>query len=176
MIGILIILIKGFASAIPFLMDHAGYSNWPNAGSSWIYGSQMYDSGWMADYIRSIGSNWIPALAVSGVIFLAGSILAYIKRLSYSMTPYILTDNPNIGYDRALKLSMAMTGGQKWRMFVLYLSFIGWGLLALLTAGLGCLFLAPYVAATRAQLYVRLRDSAINGGLTTPEEMNVFPR
>ena len=49
-------------------------------------------------------------------------VIATVKSLSYSMVPYILTDNPAIGYSRALKLSIAMTHGHKWRMFVLGLS------------------------------------------------------
>ena len=171
MIGIFIILVKGFTTFIPFFMDDAFYSNWPNMG-----GNMLYNNNWVSDYLRSIDSSWIPALIVSGVIYLAGSILAYIKTLSYSMTPYILTDNPAIGYERALKLSMAMTDGHKWRMFVLYLSFIGWALLALLTFGIGFIFLNPYILATRAELYVMLRDGAVNSGLTSPEEMNVFPQ
>lgn len=171
LLGTIIIMIKGFTAAIPFFMDSSVYSNFPSMNDSW-----MYSGTWLNDYLNTIDSSWIPSLAVSGVIYIAGSILVFIKSLSYSMTPYILTDNPNIGFDRALKLSMAMTDGQKWRIFVLYLSFIGWALLALLTFGIGYLFLAPYVTATRSELYVKLRDNAINGGLTTPEEMKVFPK
>lgn len=47
-----------------------------------------------------------------------------IKAISYIMMPFILADNPQIGYDRALKLSMAMTKGHKGAIFVLALSFI----------------------------------------------------
>jgi uncharacterized membrane protein len=118
--------------------------------------------------------SWISILVACGVIFVAGTIIAVIKSLSYSMTAYILTDNPYIGYDRALKLSIAMTYGHKWRMFVLYLSFAGWVLLSLLTLGIGSIFLTPYISATQAQLYAKLRDNAINSGLTTASELNVY--
>ncbi len=171
LIGIFILLVKGFTTIIPFFMDNSFYSGWPNTGGDWLY-----DNSWVTEYLRTFDSSWIPALAVSGVIYIAGSILAYIKQLSYSMTPYILTDNPQVGYERALKLSMAMTNGHKWEIFVLYLSFISWALLGVLTLGLGFLFLSPYIQATRAQLYVKLRNIAIQSGLTTPEELNVFPQ
>lgn len=171
LIGIFIIIVKGFTTMIPLFMEDSFYTSWPGIGGNW-----PYDNNWVSEYVRSIDSSWIPALAVSGVIYIAGSILVLIKALSYSMTPFILTDNPGIGYERALKLSMAMTDGYKWQMFVLYLSFIGWALLAILTFGLGFIFLTPYIQATRAALYVKLRDSAINNGLTSPEEMNVFPQ
>jgi uncharacterized membrane protein len=171
LIGVFIVIAKALSAMLPLLMDSALYSDWPYMGGSWLY-----DNSWAAEYLRTFDSSWITPLVVSGIILIAGSILACIKALSYSMTPYILTDNPYIGYERALKLSMTMTDGHKWRIFVLYLSFIGWVLLAFLTLGFGFLFLAPYIEATRAALYVKLRDNAINKGLTSPEEMNVFPQ
>lgn len=154
MIGVFILAAKGLTLYLPYFMDYSLVPDFSN--------------------ILQLDRSWIPALAASGIIAIAGMIIAYIKTLSYSMTPYILTDNPDIGYQRALKLSMAMTHGQKWEMFVLTLSFIGWDLLAVLTFGLGFLFLAPYVEATNAQLYVKLRDNAINNGLTSSEELRVF--
>jgi uncharacterized membrane protein len=170
MIGIFIVIVKSIPSLIQFFADNSLYSNWQSM-NNW---RDIYT--WLGEYMRTIDSSWIPALVVSGVIYLTGSILAFIKALSYSMTPYILTDNPTIGYERALKLSMAMTDGHKWQIFVLYLSFIGWVPLLLLTFGLGALFLAPYIQATQAELYVKLRENAVNSGLTSPQEMNVFPQ
>ena len=41
--------------------------------------------------------------------------------------------------------------GEKWHLFLLQLSFIGWYLLCLPTFGLGILFLTPYYMATMAE-------------------------
>lgn len=169
--GLFIIIVKGFTTIIPFFMDNSFFANLPDSGGGWLYGSE-----WMSEYIRSIDSSWTGPLIVSGVIYIAGTIIVLMKTLSYSMTPYILTDNPMIGYERALKLSIAMTHGHKWRMFVLYLSFTGWVLLSILTLGIGFIFLSPYIHSTMAALYAKLRDIAIDSGLTSPEEMNVFPK
>jgi uncharacterized membrane protein len=166
-VGFIIVLTKWITTLLPFITTGM-LSSSPDM---FPFSQDMFP---MVNF--NFDSSWIPILIACGVIYLAGMILAYVKMLSYSMTPYILTDNPAIGYARALKLSIAMTNGHKWRIFVLWLSFIGWGLLALLTLGIGFLFLAPYVAATQAQLYVRLRDDAINGGLTTAQELNVCPK
>ena len=47
--------------------------------------------------------------------------------------------------------------GQKWKAFVLDLSFIGWEILSLFTARiLGLLFVSPYRNMTNAALYERL--------------------
>ena len=53
-----------------------------------------------------------------------------------------------------------MTDGQKWEIFVLQLSFLGWILLGSLLCGIGLFFVEPYVQATYAELYAKLRDRA----------------
>lgn len=94
-----------------------------------------------------------------------------IKMYAYRMVPYILAENPTIGHERALELSNDMTRGEKWDMFVLDLSFSGWFLLGALAFGVGILFVQPYFDATHAQLYLRLREKAIQQSLTTHTEL-----
>lgn len=96
-----------------------------------------------------------------------------IKSYAYSMVPFILADNPGIGYRRAVELSNDMTRGHKFRIFVLGLSFLGWIFLGLLALGIGILFVLPYINATNAQLYLTLRQNAIDKGFTTREELNL---
>lgn len=97
-----------------------------------------------------------------------------IKSYAYRMVPYILADNPNIGYKRALELSNQMTGGEKFNMFVLDLSFLGWNLLGLLLCGIGGIFVRPYENATEAELYLVLKQNAIDNNLCTPYELGVI--
>ncbi len=94
-----------------------------------------------------------------------------VKSYSYSMVPYILAENPNIGNRRAIELSNKMTDGHKFDMFVLDLSFIGWKLLGVLTLGIGLIFLDPYINATKAELYLVLRENALNSGICSYEEL-----
>lgn len=80
-----------------------------------------------------------------------------IKSIAYSMTPYILADRPDVSPTDALKLSMAMTDGHKGELFVMYLSFIGWNLVTLVTFGIaGIFFVDPYYSATSAGFYQEL--------------------
>ncbi|MCK5811950.1 MAG: DUF975 family protein [Clostridiales bacterium] len=79
-----------------------------------------------------------------------------IKSYAYMMVPYLLADNPNLGYKEALRLSDEMTKGYKLDIFILDLSFIGWYLLGLITCGVGVLFVKPYHDATHAELYIEL--------------------
>lgn len=96
-----------------------------------------------------------------------------IKSYAFSMVPYILADNPEIGYKRALELSEDMTSGHKWNMFVLDLSFIGWYLLGALAFGIGTLFVNPYVDATKAQLYLTLRKEAVVSSVCSADELKL---
>ena len=96
-----------------------------------------------------------------------------IKSYSYRMVPYILADNPNLGADEAITLSRQMMDGNKFSLFVLELSFLGWYLLGALALGIGILFVNPYYNATEAQLYLFLRDRAIGLGYCTNEDLNL---
>lgn len=77
-----------------------------------------------------------------------------IKQLSYSMTFYILNDHPEYTAKQAITESRKMMNGHKWNLFVLYLSFIGWDLLSVLTLGiLEIVYVAPYRKAAVAGFY-----------------------
>jgi hypothetical protein len=103
--------------------------------------------------------------------FLLLIIPGIIKFYAYRMVPYILSENPSIGSKRSLELSSSMTRGQKFDIFVLDLSFIGWFILGALALGVGVLFVQPYYDATNAELYLSLRERALDEGLTSPEEL-----
>ena len=92
---------------------------------------------------------WLLLLIVPGVI----------KAYEYSMIPYLLAENPNISADEAFSLSKQMTTGQKMDLFVLDLSFLGWIILGLICCGIGILFVLPYPEATRAEVYLILKES-----------------
>lgn len=92
---------------------------------------------------------WSLLLIVPGII--AG--------LRYAMSFYIMNDHPELTAMEAIERSKQMMYGHKWRYFVLQLSFIGWGLLCVLTLGIGLLWLIPYMAATTANFYEDLSRS-----------------
>ena len=81
-----------------------------------------------------------------------------VKAYEYRMIPYLLADDPTMTKDEAFAQSKRMMMGNKWRAFVLDLSFIGWYLLAIPTLGLVTIFYAsPYKKMTDAALYEELR-------------------
>ena len=97
-----------------------------------------------------------------------------IKSYEYSMVPYILAENPQMPTDRAFELSKLMTRGEKWKIFVLDLSFLGWKILGVLCCGIGGIFLAPYIEATYAELYQVMREKALGLGFSNYFELPGF--
>lgn len=85
-----------------------------------------------------------------------------IKTYEYRMIPYILAENPKAKRKEAFKLSKQMMKGNKWKTFILDMSFFGWNFLSVLTGGLLSIFYVnPYNAATIAELYSTLRKDAL---------------
>ena len=81
-----------------------------------------------------------------------------IKTYSYYLVPCIMAENPDIRTLDAITLSRRMMKGHKWECFVLELSFLGWEVLGILTAGLSNFFFnTPYKAAVMAEYYANLR-------------------
>lgn len=83
----------------------------------------------------------------------------FIKTYEYRMIPYILAENPTIKRKEAFEISKKMMKGNKWKAFILDISFFGWNILSVLTFGLlSILYVNPYNAATNAELYVKLKE------------------
>lgn len=101
-------------------------------------------------------SLWTLLLIIPGII----------KAFSYAMTPYILEEYPELGANDAIDRSRAMMHGHKFDLFYLYLGFLGWAILCLFTAGIGFLWLVPYMETAQAAFYEEVKaEYALNGGL-----------
>jgi len=124
-------------------------------------------------YLAIVGSMFLKGLQ-NFLWFLLFIIPGIVKAYAYSMVPYILADNPNIGARKAIRLSNQMTYGYKFDMFILDLSFIGWKLLGLLALVIGVLFVQPYVDATKAELYLVLRKNALDKGICTYDDLMLY--
>ncbi len=82
-----------------------------------------------------------------------------IKGYSYALTQYISIDNQTLKAEECINQSMKMMNGNKWRLFLLDLSFIGWYLLAIFfTLGIGLLWVVPYHETARILFYEDLKS------------------
>lgn len=98
----------------------------------------------------------ITVLTFIGLILLVipGVILIY----AYSQSYYIMAENPELSITECMKKSRQLMDGHKGELFLLHLSFIGWGILAILTVGIGFLWLTPYMKVTETYYYLYLKE------------------
>lgn len=77
-----------------------------------------------------------------------------IKAYEYKMIPYLLSENPDMPMEEVFAESKMLMTGNKWKAFVLDLSFILWDIASVLTCGIaGIFWVEPYKASTQAALY-----------------------
>ena len=120
----------------------------------------------LSNYWHKVWGMFLYALKITlwTLLFIIPGI---IMTFAYAMTPYILEEHPEISGWEASTRSREMMKGHKFDLFYLYLSFIGWFLLALLTLGIGFLWLVPYVDAAKAAFY---NDLKLEQGEGVPAE------
>ncbi len=80
-----------------------------------------------------------------------------IKGLAYSMSLFILRENPDMTITEVISTSRKMMKGHKMDLFLLSLSFIGWAILSVITLGIGSLWLTPYLQTSYAAFYETLK-------------------
>lgn len=91
-----------------------------------------------------------------------------IKAYEYKMIPYLLSENPDMPMEEVFAESKRLMTGNKWKAFVLDLSFILWDIASALTCGIaGIFWVAPYKASTQAALY-----EAVKYGTTDAKTVN----
>ena len=98
------------------------------------------------------------------LLFIPGIVKSY----SYAMTDYILADHPEYTATQAINESRRMMDGNKMRLFMLDLSFIGWFVVGCLTFGIGFAWVMPYMMTAKTHFYEEISgeiyiDDILNG-------------
>ena len=118
----------------------------------------------LAGFNENFSDSSVLAIAESLYLFLWSCLLfipGIIKSYSYAMSMYILEKNPKTTWDEAHKFSKKLMDGNKWTLFVLDLSFIGWYLVGFLCFGVGFLFVKTYHKLTRYYFFETLYESSL---------------
>lgn len=108
------------------------------------------------DGFKDLAQSLVTFILVSVFTFLWSLLFiipGIIAALSYSQAFYIMAEKKNIKAGDAIKKSKAMMQGHKWKLFCLSWRFFGWFILAVLTLGIGFLWLIPYVQVSLANFY-----------------------
>lgn len=117
------------------------------------------------DYFRWFKTAFCARFLTGLVIFLWSLLLiipGIVATYTYAMVPYILAEDPEMTASDALAASKRMMEGNRWRLFCLEFSFVGWVILCAFTLGIGNLFLTPYRAAAKAAFYRDLRGQNVS--------------
>ena len=122
--------------------------------------NQLFDG--FKDYGRTLGTYLLFSLYIFlwALLFIIPGIIA---QIGYSQVWFILAEDDQISPNDALKKSKEMMYGYKMQFFLLGLSFIGWLLLAILTCGIGLLWVIPYMQTANAKFYEDLKANYNSG-------------
>ena len=103
-----------------------------------------------------VTSPWMQPIIV--ILGLLGTVGLIIVMYSYVMTYFILAETPDTPVFDCIRRSKHMMAGRKWKFFMLQL--IGWSLLALLTCGIGFLWVGAYSIAAKTHFYLDVKGRA----------------
>ena len=107
-------------------------------------------------FVNDLGGNIVLGLLIT--VFTALWSLLFVipgivKAYSYSMAFFIKHDNPSYEWKQCIDESRKMMNGNKMRLFLLDISFIGWLIVGSLCFGIGTLWVTPYINAAHANFY-----------------------
>ena len=143
---LLLPLAAGIANAFRLLFENSD----PNVAGN------MFNLAFRGNYLHVVaGMMLVSVVLIFG--FMLFIIPGIIWTFAYSMTPYILVENPELSITDAMKKSRLMMKGHKFDLFYLELSFIGWAILSVLTLGIGYIWLQPYMATSMAAFWDDLK-------------------
>jgi len=160
----LIILIALVAIAVAIVID-AFIINPLEVGSKRFFLRNLNQTAEVKEIAYAFDNNYmeiVKTVLLRDVFIALWSLLfiipGIIKSYEYRMIPYLMADDPTLTRTQAFEMSKNMMHGNKWKAFVLDLSFLGWNILSLLTLGiLGIFYVYPYEFMTDAALYEALR-------------------
>ena len=102
----------------------------------------------------TLGFSGITIIGLIG--YIASLIYLVVKGYLYSLSYYILNDNPDKTGKEIVEESEKLMKGNRWSFFWLGLTFIGWAILSVFTFGIGMLWLIPYIMVTFVCFYESL--------------------
>ena len=89
-------------------------------------------------------------IGLVAIISYCAAVFAIMNRsIAYSMNWFVLAKTPDVGVVEAMNISKKITKGHKLELFGLYLSFICWFILSVLTFGLLLLWVMPFYCMTQ---------------------------
>lgn len=128
--------------------------------ANFIYGAYHGEKVDVITLFKSFNKDILKSIVLGAVstiyIFLWGLLFiipGVVKYYSYSMIYFIQLENPDLHYEEVITRSREMMTGNKWRLFCLELSYIGWYALSFLTFGVLLFWVMPKVRMAKYEFY-----------------------
>jgi len=125
-----------------------------------IYKQEPFELGQVLEGFKQFSRAFTTYLLIAIYVFLWMLLLivpGIIAALGYTMTFFIMAENPEMPATEAMRRSKQMMFGHKWELFNLGLSFLGWLIVSALTFGIGLLWLQSYVMASVTIFYHKIK-------------------
>ncbi len=117
--------------------------------------TQSVDSA-VIEQLSSLTPELLKVIPILIILFVLSLIYMATKSLLYTFAYNIGYDNPELSCKECVLKSAELMKGKRIKYCLLILSFIGWGILAICTLGIGMLWLTPYMQVTSVCFYERL--------------------
>jgi uncharacterized membrane protein len=92
-------------------------------------------------------------IALEAVMFLSYALFMLILQMRYGLAFFVVADDPSLRARQAIRRSIELMKGNYGRLGLLWLRFVGWQLLCIVTFGIGLIWLAPYFLAATTAFY-----------------------
>lgn len=114
----------------------------------------------LVSYYYFGATNNMSFLGVGTLLLIVGIVLVVYFNLSFFFFPYVCIDNTTPATAISLLIKSGhLIKGNRLKLLYILASFIGWGLLGILTFGIGFLWIAPYYKTSMANFYNSLLES-----------------
>jgi len=111
---------------------------------------------WLSEALNLLFYGDMGNLLLATVAAVIAVVLYVFLKISLSMVLFVHADNPDLSFRAMLKEGWLLMNGNRLKFFHLGLSFIGVFLLALLSFGIGFLFVEPYIYTAEGYFYKKI--------------------
>ena len=118
------------------------------AGSYFSVGTALFTA--------TTSSSYIVMIVIGCIMYVISFIWLIVKSYYYELTYMIAAENPEMSSKDVVDKSKELMQNNRLKLFCLEFSFIGWAILAVLSLGIGMLWLAPYIQFAKVSFYKNL--------------------
>ena len=118
-------------------------------------------NGFKTQYWKSCLAYLLQSIYLLGWGIISFGVMAIIKSIAYSMTYFVMEDNPTLSANEAITESRRIMNGHKEEYLCLILSYFGWLILCCLTLGILYLWVGPRIQQAAYLFYLDCTDERI---------------